>query len=231
MSAKHCEKVFKVYVSTLASVLHHDIIKSINNLDAPDAPSLYICRLKKYCNMLSIDPRLINSFIDLFSDLYNSYIKKENDKIKKIKEFVNSWHQINSSNNVIINNNYISLVSKVNTCAIKILLESYFISNASSHIQMYIRSHDAKYQYEVNMFERNFTNVVSNAVKLSCTKIKHNITDDCDTMVPATQYIAAMREIEKLKQENQSNLIESLKAEIEELKNEIEILKLNATPL
>lgn len=57
------------------------------------------------------------------------------------------------------------------------------------------------------------------------------MSTDCDTMVPASQYIAAMRELEKLKRENKSNLIEELRAEIEELKNEIEMLKVTATPL
>lgn len=77
MSSKHYENVFKVYVSTFASILHHDIIKGISKLDSVDAPNIYICRLKKDCNALSTDQNLINNFIDLFSDMYNSYIRKE----------------------------------------------------------------------------------------------------------------------------------------------------------
>lgn len=228
MSSQHYKNVFKVYVSSLASILHHDMIKGIKKLDSVDTPGLYINRLKTYANALNTQQNLVNEFIKLYSDMYDSYIKKESNKLRKVKEFVNSWYPVTATNNIIINNNYMSLIAKVNVGAIKILLSDYFITNAKLHIQMFLRSHDDKYHNEVRAFEHKFTMVVNDAVKLSCSKIKNNITEDYDTMVPASQYISVMRELEKLKRENNSNLVEELRAEIEELKNEIEMLKITS---
>ena len=208
-----------------------DLIKSINNLDIVDGPGLYINKIRSYCNSLN-SPKTVKKFINFYSDMYDSYINKKGyDQLKKIKEFVHSWYPINSSNNIIINNNYISLIAKINIGAIKILLNDYFISNARVHIQMYLRSNDEKFSDEVKQFGIKFTNIVSDAVKLSCSKIKNNITEDCDTMVPASQYIAVVRELEKLKKENNVKLVEELKAEIESLKNEIDLLKVTTESL
>jgi hypothetical protein len=228
MSNKHYNDIFKIYVASLASTLHHDILNNIHNLDMIDGPSLYISKIKL---LLSNPSVYINNFVNLYSNMYDSYIKKESNKLKKIKEFIHSWYSINSANNTIINNNYISIITKVNTYAIKILLSEYYISNAKNHIQMYIRSNDEKFSNDVRVFERQFTDVVYEAVKLSCSKIKNNINDDNDMMIPASQYIAVVRELEKLKKENNTKLITELREEIERLKNELEILKVTTESL
>lgn len=218
-------KIFKVYVSTLASTLHHDLLKSIHNLDMVDGPGLYINKIKSYCNSLN-STKPVNQFINLYSDMYNAYIKKESNKLKKVKEFIHSWYPINSSNNIIINNNYLNLIAKINMGSIKILLNDYFIGNARNHVQAYIRSHDEKYHNEVRQFEKSFTEVVYNAVRITCSKIKNNIIEDSDNMVPVSQYISVVRELEKLKKENNIKLIEELKAEVESLKSELEMYKI-----
>lgn len=225
MSSNHYNLVFKVYVTTLASTLHHDLLKSIPNLDLIDGPGLYINKIKSYCNSLN-STKPINQFINLYSDMYNAYIKKENNKLKKIKEFIHSWYPLNSSNNIVINNNYVNMIAKVNINTIKILLNDHFIGNARNHVQAYIRSHDEKYHNEVRNFEKSFTEIVYNSVKISCSKIKNNIDEDSDNMVPASQYIAVVRELEKLKKERNVKLIEELRAEIESLKSELEMAKI-----
>jgi len=158
--------------------------------------------------------------------MYDSWIQRETNKLKKIKEFVNIWLPVNRNNNNVLNENYVQLIYKINSGAITVLLQSHFINQADTHIRMYLKSNNPKNIKEVRKFEMDYNNVVRDAIKVSCTRIKHNMDSDADATVPIQQYIALQQEIRRLKETDQSEIIRQLKEEIENLKNKIEILEL-----
>jgi hypothetical protein len=219
------EKIFNVYATSLASILHYDIIKTIKNLDDEQAPDIYISKVRSYLKSLSNQDN-INNFINFYSSMYDSWIQRETNKLKKIKEFVNIWLPVNRNNNNVLNENYVQLIYKINSGAITVLLQSHFINQADTHIRMYLKSNNPKNIKEVRKFEMDYNNVVRDAIKVSCTRIKHNMDSDADATVPIQQYIALQQEIRRLKETDQSEIIRQLKEEIENLKNKIEILEL-----
>lgn len=230
MSKQHNEKVFDVYATSLASVLHYDILRTMNDLDNDNAPDLYVNKIRKYLKSLSSRNNMEN-FVNFYSEMYDAWIAKEPNKLKKVKEFVNIWLPVNKKNNNTLNENYLQLLHKVNVNTINVLLQTHFISQAGNHIDMFLKSDNNKHQAKVRNFEINYNNDVKEAIKISCSKIRHKMDNNNESSIPIQQYIALQEEIKKLKQNNNIKIIQQLKAENEELKNKIEILELNSTKL
>jgi len=227
MSKQHGNKVFDIYATSLASILHYDIIKTMDNLGDEQAPDLYINKIRKYLKCLNKQDT-INNFVNFYCSMYDSWIQKEPSKLKKVKDFINLWLPVNKNNNSVLNENYVQLICRVNTGAINILLQSHFINKADSHIKMYLKSNNPKFAKEVRAFEINYNEVVKDAIRISCSRIRHKMDNDTETTVPIQQYIALQQEIRQLKETDQSEIIRQLKEEIVELKNKIELLELSS---
>lgn len=218
--------VFKIYSAALATHLHYSILENTANVDKPNAPDIYIRKIRNYAKNLKHETNMKN-FISLYSNIYNMHFAERKEPIRQIKEFINSWYSINKKNNTGVNTHLSTILYKINVNVTNKLIQDYFPGMAETHIKMFLASNNPKYKNEVAKFESQYNNIVLNTLAISCYNFNNAIKHDNQlTTVPIESYMSVVRELEVLKKQNNKQLIDDLKAENIRLKNKIEMLEL-----